>query len=615
MTTIRTCRFLTVILALATLSGLGCAANPHTGGVGQNDASSADRALEALLDAQLAAMSKADPIGASMRGEHSYDRLLPDRSAAARADRLRDQRDRLDQLQQIDRAALSPANRLNAELLEWELNDALAVAPFDPWQMPITQQNGVQIMAAQWADSLSFTQWADYEAYLERLRAFPTYVDQVMANMSAGLAVGRTPPRLVLGDVPNQIAAHATNAQKQDPTTHAMYAPFRDLPQDDALAAAARDAILTEVIPAFEALEVFVRETYLPGARTSIAAIDLPDGEAYYANRLHHFTTTGMTAREIHELGLREVARIRAEMMDTIARSDFPEHDALAGDALFDAFVSYLRNDPRFYFDDPEALLSRYRDIAKQIDSAMPSLFGVLPRLSYGVRAMPEFMSASAPTAYYYPGSLELGVAGNFVANTTQLNQRPRYEMISLTMHEAVPGHHHQIALAQELEADGLHEWRTTLGYTAFVEGWALYAERLGLEIGDASAGGVYADPYDDFGRLSYEMWRALRLVVDPGMHAFGWTREQAIEFMLENSALSRANIESEVDRYIAWPGQATGYKIGELKIRELRDRAEGALGDDFDIRTFHDVVLAQGAIPLDVLERRVNAWIEANQR
>ncbi len=601
-------------LFLTIIAGSGCANSGPSPTNTAGPTTSADRAVIALLNEDLNAQAEADPISASMRGDHRYDSKLPDVSPKAIDARLKMTRDRLNRLMSIDREMLTGENRLNAELLEWELRDTLAAGEFKPWQMPISQQNGPQIAAPQWPDSLSFAQRQQYEDYLTRLRTFPIYIDQTIANMRAGLAAGRTPPQLVLRAVPDQAAAQATFAQRTDPTSHPMYAPFLDLDPNDPLAESARFAMIEDVIPAFERLTEFLRDEYVPQARETIAAIDLPDGEAFYANRLHHFTTTKLTAHEIHEIGLREVARIRREMLKTIARSDFPMKDSFDdNEELFRAFTEYLRTDKRFYYDDPQELLAGYRDICKRMDAEMPVLFGKLPRLSYGVREMPAFIAASAPTAYYYPGSLALGVAGNFVANTTSLNQRPKYEMVALTLHEAVPGHHHQIALSQELKADGLHEWRTTLGYTVFVEGWALYAERLGLEVGgDPDSRGFYEDPYDDFGRLSYEMWRALRLVVDPGMHAMGWSRDQAIDFMLANSALSRANVVSEVDRYIAWPGQATGYKIGELKVRELRTRSELMLAEEFDLRAFHDAVLGAGAVPLTVLDRRIDAWIES---
>ncbi|MFQ5843714.1 MAG: DUF885 family protein, partial [Planctomycetota bacterium] len=422
---------------------------------------------------------------------------------------------------------------------------------------------------------------------------------------------GRTPPRIAMAGAAEQVLALAGKRYRDDPAAHPTYRPLRRLGPDDPLAKRARAAIRQGVVPSFERLGVFLRDTYVPGCRTELGASRSVDGPELYRFRLRVETTTGLGAKEVHELGRREVARIRAEMMEVIARSDFPRKGGLAGDELFAAFVDHLRTDPRFYHRSADELLQGYRDIAKRVDAELPRLFGRLPRLTYGVRAMPDYLAPTAPTAYYYRGSLENGVPGYFVANTWRLDQRPRYEMIPLTLHEAAPGHHFQIALAQEM--DGVHEWRRHRGYTAFVEGWALYAERLGLEMGSGERG-FYSDPYDDFGRLTYEMWRALRLVVDTGIHAFGWSRERAVETMLRNSALSRENIEREVNRSIVWPGQATAYKIGELKIRELRERAERSLGDRFDRRAFHDHLLAEGALPLGLLEKRIDAWIAARR-
>ncbi len=364
------------------------------------------------------------------------------------------------------------------------------------------------------------------------------------------------------------------------------------------------------------------------------------DGLPRYQFELRRHTTTTLTPDQIHQIGLREVARIRAEMLRVIARTDFAGKVTLKDSELLAAFITHLRTDPRFYFTDKRDQLTAYRDLCKRIDADLPTFFRMLPRNPYGVRELPAFAAPSSPNAYYYYGSIRSGVSGTFMVNTYRLDQRPRYEMVALALHEAVPGHHLQLALADELE--GVHPFRTLLEHTVFVEGWALYAERLGLEMagggqnrsptaqegltsaainpadmasaypGEPLGGqGLYADPYDDFGRLTYEMWRACRLVVDPGIHAMGWTRQQAIDFMLQNSALSPLNIEREVDRYIAWPGQACAYKIGELKIRELRTRAEARLGERFDIRTFHDVVLGAGAVPLEVLEARVNSYLE----
>lgn len=572
-------------------------------------ANAADQALIALLDEQLRARNESNPIGAGRRGHREYDDELPDVSPEAIERRLNAARDRLRRLERIDRERLSERHRLNAELLEWELRDRLEQARFKPWQRPVNQLSGPHTSLPQLPRRLSFTKREHLSDYLERLRAVPGYIEQTIENMRAGVEAGRTPPKIVMRAAPEQVFSQATEAHLDDPTTHPMHEPFADLSSDDPLAQAARDAIREDVVPAFRRLGEFLRDEYIPECRESIAATDLPGGREFYAARLRHYTTTDLSAREIHEIGKREVARIRAEMTKTIARSDFPMKDSLSGDALFDAFVKYLRTDDRFYYETPEALLRGYRDICKRMDAHLPALFRTLPRLSYGVRKMPDYIATSAPTAYYQPGAIDTGVAGYFIANTHRLDQRPKYEMIALALHEAVPGHHFQIALAQELEAQGLHEWRTTLGYTAFVEGWALYAERLGLEVGGGEHG-MYADPYDDFGRLTYEMWRALRLVVDTGMHAMGWSRDRAIDYMLDNSALTEQNVTSEVDRYIAWPGQATAYKIGQLRISDLRRRAEETLGEAFSVRAFHDRVLGAGALPLSALERRVEDWL-----
>lgn len=605
--------------AAGAAAGLSGCASTRTGESARQNGSitsEADRAVIALLDDDLEAQRRANPIGASMRGDKRFDRLLPDLSPAAIAARRDADADRLNRLMRIDRARLSDEQRLNAELLEWELRDGLESAAFAPEQMPISQQSGPHISAPQWPDSLSLVTAEDRSAYVDRLRAFDSYMRQIESHMRDGLASGRTPPRAVMAGVPAQIAAMATAGHRADPSKHPMYKPFLAVGVGESERRAARDAVAQSVLPAFARFERFVREEYVPGCRATLGASAMPDGESYYENRLRHFTTTGMTAREIHDTGLTEVARLRARMFEVIARSDFPERESLTGDALFAAFTGYLRTNERFYHKTAAGLLAEYREIAKRIDGALPRLFRLAPRLSYGVRAMPAFMAASAPTAYYYPGSLKTGVAGFFVANTSSLDQRPRYEMAALTLHEASPGHHFQIALAQELEDAGLHEWRTTLGFTAFVEGWALYAETLGYDLDpDAGPLGLYRNPYDEFGHLSYQMWRALRLVVDTGIHAFGWTRDRAVRYMLDNSALTETNVRSEVDRYIAWPGQATGYMIGRLRIGAMRERAEHALGGRFDQRSFHDAALGAGALPIDILERRIEAWTDAQAR
>lgn len=546
-----------------------------------------------LVREDLEALMRRSPTWASSRGDRRYDRLLDDLSPAAHDAFVDDARARLEALSRIDASGLSAENRLNARLLGYELRLRIDGARFRSEQTCIDQLSGPQRELPQLPEQLSFLTDEQREAWIARLEAVPAHLDQAIGNLRAGLREGRTPPRVVLRGVVEQAAVHASPDFEKAPERHAMYRPFADRPADPASARAAA-AIREKVVPAFRKLAAFLRDEYVPACRESIAATDRADGPDWYAFALRRHTTCAMTADEIHALGLSEVARIRGEMEAVIRRTGF------AGD--FAGFVEGLRKDPRFYFTRPEELLKGYRDVCKRVDAELPRMFGRLPRLPYGVREMPSYIAPASPTAYYYRGSLENGVPGWFIANTHRLDQRPKYEMIPLALHEAVPGHHLQIALSQEME--GRPEWRTLLDYTVYVEGWALYAERLGLEMG------LYADPYDDFGRLSYEMWRALRLVVDTGIHARKWSRERAIDYMLANSALTRGNVESEVDRYIAWPGQAVAYKIGELRIRAIRERAEKALGARFDLRAFHDALLADGALPLDVLGERMDEWI-----
>ncbi|MBL0920883.1 MAG: DUF885 domain-containing protein [Phycisphaerales bacterium] len=582
--------------------------------------------IEQLLTEDLEALSRRDPIDASRRGDRRFDHLLPDESPQARAAWAADARARLEALRSLDRSAMTDAARLDAALLEHELTQRLEADRFQTWQFAVGPLHGAHMTLTQLPESVAFTSRAQLEAYLQRLEAAPAYLSQSIDALRAGMASGRTPPRAIMSRIPQQAMALGGEDYARDPASHPMFAPFRSLSTDDALSIRARDVVKRDVLPAFTAFGKFLRDEYVPACRQTIGASELPDGAAMYEWMLRGHTTTDLTAEEVHQIGLSEVARIRAEMSEVIARSDWVGRNNADPEARFRGFLDYLRKDDRFYFDRPHELLEAYRNIAKIVDQHMPELFGHLPRLPYGVREMNPLIAPSQTTAYYQSGSLKSGAAGFFVANTYALDQRPKYEMIPLTMHEAVPGHHHQVAIAQEL--DGAHEWRSTQWFTAFGEGWALYSERLGLEVGESpnpkiekvapgspEYRGLYQDPYDDFGRLTYEMWRAMRLVVDTGLHAKGWTRQQAIDYMLANSGLTKENVEREVDRYIAWPGQATAYKIGEIRIRELRAYAERELGEKFDRRAFHDVVLGHGHIPLTVLEENVRGWVERTRR
>lgn len=576
--------------------------------------------LNALLDADLADLQARAPIGASMDGERSFDAFLPDASPEAHRRFIERSRKRLSQLEAIDRNRLDSAeDRISYDLLEYELTLRIESARFKDWQTPITQMWGPHVSFPQIPLRMTFTTEQQIRDYLQRLRGIPAYLRQIESNMRDGMEAGRVPPRIVMGDSWRIAASLASEENLEDPLRLPMASPFDEWHTacTEELRQEAIAVLRDEVLPAFHHLAMFMRDEYIPACRDSIAARDSVDGIEAYEHQIRVMTTLDLSARDIHEIGLAEVARIRAEMMEVIRRSDFMQSAALpdtaSEDELFRAFTAYLRTDPRFYFESADELLDGYRAIAKRVDPELTSLIRTLPRLPYGVREMPAFMAPTSPTAYYYPGSLANGVPGYFVANTHRLDQRPRYEMIALTLHEAVPGHHIQIAIALELEETGIHPWRTQQHYTAFAEGWALYSERLGLEM-ESGPRGMYADPYDDFGRLSYEMWRAMRLVVDTGIHAFGWSRQQAIEYMLANSALTRTNVETEVDRYISWPGQALGYKLGELEIRRLRALAEERLGDQFDLRDFHDQLLWSGSLPLPVLKTKIQDWIERTE-
>ncbi|PYU07971.1 MAG: DUF885 domain-containing protein [Acidobacteria bacterium] len=478
-----------------------------------------------------------------------------------------------------------------------EPNPLRNVVPRNLW-MPVLQIGGIQQEAASTIASMPHLSASDYEDILARLETLPKAVDQQIALLQEGLKSGYTPPKIALRDVPKQIA----DLVPPDPLASALLQSFHEFPagfpeaERARLTERAKTIYASAVAPAFQRLHDFFTQSYLPACRETIAGAALPDGAQTYAFRVRWQTTTNLTPQQIHEIGLVEVKRIRAEMDKVIASTGFS--------GSFHDFTEFLRTDPRFYYDKAEDLVNGYRIIAKKADPQLAHLFGKLPRLPYGVTPIPEFKAPSQTTAYYEPGAPSAGRPGQYFVNTYNLQARPKWEMEALSMHEAVPGHHIQIALAQEL--GGAPEFRKHVGYSAFVEGWALYAESLGEEMG------FYTDPYSKFGQLTYEMWRAVRLVVDTGMHAMGWTRQQAIDFFRENTGKTDQDITVEVDRYIVWPGQALAYKIGQMKIRELRREAEAKLGAKFDVRKFHDAVLEQGAVPLGLLEKHMKGWIAA---
>jgi uncharacterized protein (DUF885 family) len=501
----------------------------------------------------------------------------------------------------IDRARLGAVDRVNYDLFKRQTEEEVEGTRFPTELLQINQMAGIQQDAAQLFSVMPGGTPAQLENELVRLQALPAMVDNVIALLSDGLNCGITPPQITLRDVPQQVL----NQIPEEPLKSPLLQGFADLPPTVSgeeglrLRAAASRVYVAEVRPAYQRLHAFLTEKYLPGARTSIAASDLPDGQAWYAWRIKTYTSTDLTARQIHDIGLAEVKRIRAEMERVKAQTDFKGQLA--------EFFTFLRTDPRFFFTDKEELLRAYRDIAKRADPQLTKLFKTLPRTPYGVIPVPAYAEKSQTTAYYNGGSQTSGRPGYFYANTYALETRPKWEMEPLTLHEAVPGHHLQISLAQEMGE--LPEFRRYGGYTAFVEGWGLYSESLGEEMG------FYTDPYAKFGQLTYEMWRAVRLVVDTGMHALGWSREQAIQFFKDNAGKSEHDIIVEIDRYIVWPGQALAYKLGELKIKELRAYATKELGPRFDVRLFHDEVLRNGAVPLSVLDTIIKDWVAAQKK
>ena len=539
------------------------------------------------------------PTRATYLGDYRYNDRLANMSLASIQGRHKKNKTILRKLENLNREQLDPNDKLNYDLFHKNITRNIAAHPFKDYLMPVDQMGGVQINFPNLVDITPFRNQNDFDNYLARLFLFPEYMDQIIALMQEGLKNNITPPKIVLQKVPNQISVQYQFDVKNSP----FYKPFEknigSLP--DSVRANYQElavkSIKNHVFTSYRNLFDFFTEEYLPKARKNISAISLPHGDDYYAFKVKYYTTTNKTPSEIHSIGLSEVTRIRLEMEKVIKDSGFT--------GSFKEFITYLRTNPDFYYNNAEDLLDGYRAICKKADPELTKLFGTLPRLSYGVKPIPDFQAPASPTAYYYSGSLIAGRPGYFWANTYKLNTRPKYEMEALSLHEAVPGHHLQISISQELE--GVPEFRKHGGFTAFSEGWGLYAEKLGEEMG------FYKDPYSKFGQLTYEMWRACRLVVDTGMHAFGWSRERAIKFVADNTAKTENDIVVEIDRYISWPGQALAYKIGELRIIELRALAEEKLGEKFDIREFHDTVLGNGAVPLDILEQHVKDYIAIN--
>ena len=554
--------------------------------------------LGSLIDDMAQADKANDPISAGFDGDKNARRILPDVSPEmGRKISQADETFRA-RWQSIPTATLSEDDKLNHALLGWTLSQKALIGPVDNSRIPFTNDSGFYNNITYTVRNTRFDSAQDYDDYMARLKDMPRFFGQHIANMRRGISDGYTAPAEIMPGVIKGIR----NMTEVEAEAHPLAAPFLNvnsrLPEIERVRIKAEGLAVVNraVLPTYQTVLSFMENEYLPAARPGIGLSTTPGGRENYARLVKFYTTLDLSPEEVHQIGLSEVARIRGEMDMIIADVGF--------EGSFADFLNFLRTDPQFYATSREDLLKEASFIAKRADGKMPEFFGTLPRLSYGVIPVPEEIEQNYTTGRYFGGNAKQGKAGNYVVNTYDLKQRPLYNLPALTLHEGVPGHHHQISLAAEQK--DVPQFRQNLYPHAFGEGWGLYTEKLGVEMG------IYRTPYENFGRLTYEMWRACRLVMDTGMHYMGWTRTQAEACLLENSALAEHNVRTETERYIAWPGQALAYKMGELKILELRKRAEDMLGDKFDIRRFHDAVLVDGAVPLDILETRINDWIAA---
>ena len=541
-----------------------------------------------------------NPVFASQLGDRRKNDQWQDLSLEAITRQHEDQRAFLRRLRAIDSSALTAADQLNYDLFRRELERSIDGHQYKDYLMPMSQRGGVQSLEST-AETVRLANIKDYEDWLVRMAGVEKMIEQTMKLQEEGRKTGYMSPKILMERIPDQIGSQLV----EDPESSPFFIAFAEMP--DAIAEAdqerlrqtAKEIIDESIVPAYRRFNRYFNNTYLPASRDSIGASSLPNGEAFYEYTARSFTTTGMTPDEIHRLGLNEVKRIRGEMQLVI--------DELEFEGSFADFLNFLRTDPQFYYDTPEELFEGYLAVSKRIDPELIKLFGKLPRMPYGLRAIPNNIAPDTTTAYYNQPAADGSRPGYYYVNLYRPEVRPKYEMEVLSVHEAVPGHHLQIALQMELEE--MPEFRKYVDFTAFTEGWGLYSESLGYEIG------LYKDPYSRFGALTYDMWRAVRLVVDTGMHYKGWTRQQAIDFFMDNAAKTEQDIVNEIDRYISWPGQALAYKIGQLKMLELRRKCEGALGEAFDIRAFHDEMLGGGALPMEILETRMNRWLAEQLR
>jgi uncharacterized protein (DUF885 family) len=593
--------FSALLLAVLTAAVPACeghagapAHDARAGSAASTTTTAAARALHALFDAEWEHDLRESPTWASSIGDRRYDALWDDVSLAAYARRDAHDRDVLAAIDRIPRGELSREDALSFDLFRYKYATAVEGQPFRFYLLPINQRGGIQT-ADEIADELPFETPKNFADWNARLRSFPAYAHQTMELLAEGIRTGMTHPRVVMTRVVAQLDAQIVD----DPTKSPFFAPYKKSGASAATPAAREEAarlVASQVVPAFRELRAFFVDKYLPACRETIAAEALPNGRAMYAYLVRSQTTTNTTPDAVHAVGLREVARIRGEMEAVKARTGFS--------GSMKEFFTLLRTDPRFYFKSREELLEAYRALGKRIDPQLVKVFRTLPRTPWGVEAIPDAVAADTTTAYYREPASDGSRAGTMFVNLYKPESRPKWEMVSLTLHEAVPGHHLQIALA--LEEHGIPAFRRHCECQAFVEGWALYAEGLGEEMG------LYDDPYAKFGQLTYEMWRAVRLVVDTGMHHLGWDRKRAIDYFMENAAKTELDVTNEVDRYIAWPGQALAYKTGELRIRELRNKR---VRPGFDLKAFHEAVLRAGPMPLDILEREVMREVTEDAR
>ena len=574
-----------VLAALLLIGSVGLSAKPYN-----------DESLYQLLDDIWQYELSVSPLLASRQGHGESAHLLPDISPEGLTKQNTQWRSFQKALSNYNEENLSTQAYIALLMQQYRLANYVDEYTYRAYLVPINSEYGFHGAMASLPNMSTFKQVEDYDAYISRLNALAPYFNQQIAYMQQALEEGYTQPKVVMQGFEESIAAYIVD----DATESGFYAPFKRFPDYFTKAETQRlvqqgvSAIENRVLPAYQRFYDFMVEQYIPNARSDIAANNWPNGVAYYANRAKHYTTTDMTPQDIHQLGLSEVKRIRNEMQSIV--------DELQFDGDINDFIAFLREDPQFYATSAEELLKEASFIAKKMDAKLPALFEYLPRTPYGVAPVPDSIAPKYTTGRYIHPSRD-DQPGYYWVNTYALDKRPLYALPALTLHEAVPGHHLQISLAAELE--DLPMVRRNTYISAFGEGWGLYSEFLGIEAG------IYEDPYDDFGRLSYEMWRACRLVVDTGMHTMGWSRQQAVDYMMENTALSEHNVNTEIDRYISWPAQALSYKIGEIKIKALRAKAEEALGEQFDVRKFHRAVLENGSVPLFILEQHINKFIE----